>query len=115
MTAWRDERLKQNVGFTSITFPLTNADGSTTDLTGATASLNARYGNNEAAPLAIALTQSSGITLNGIYGTCFYTLTPAQVLAMTPGTINYDFLITLTTGEVRNPASGVWRLGGSTA
>lgn len=117
--AWRDERLKQNVQFDSPVFLIKNPDGSIADLTGATSVLKARYGNQETAVLALLLTESSGVQLGGSSGLAAYAVAPAQALSMTPGSINYDWFITLNSGGPYDGEydifSGVWRLSGSVA
>ena len=115
MTAYVDEDLQQNRTFTSDTFEVFNTDGTPKDLTGGSANLDARYGDSETATLALNLTQSSGVTLGGTAGTFFYTVTDAQALGMTPGTINYDLIIKDSGGVQCGSLSGVWRLRASVA
>lgn len=110
MTAYRDESFRQNEDFTSETIVVENDDGTLANLTGATATLKARYGKGETADLALTLTNLDGITLDPVASTMKYTVSAARALSMTPADINYTSQVILASGAKSIPVCGVWHL-----
>lgn len=97
--------------YTSRTFNTvltwTDSSGNPVNLTGYTASLEARYNLTDASPFITLTTSNGGITLGGSAGTITLSMSPAATASLTPGQGVYDLEMTALSGEQDTLLEGI--------